>query len=347
MIGTPLAAFSLLGLAVVVAWPALATASPGSNVVQTDHVTAQLIPEELALVPGRRSAIALRLVAIPHWHTYWRNPGDSGLPTSIHWQLPDQTRVGEIQWPTPERLPVGPLVNFGYEGEAWLITDLELPAAYPLPSATIIAKAKWLACNDICIPEIGEFALILPVHMSATPSLPNSEAAAGFAQARARLPATGKVWHPVASSTANGAKITIQPPVGTERFIAAYYFPYDEGLVEASLPQALTVTGDELYSLDIPRAEQPAGRLNRINGVVAFDTSTRGRRSVEIDVPIEGTGAAEARADTAGGDTPRPAGVAPMGVIALIWTLLVMAGASAFALTVKPKGKRCHDPRDA
>jgi thiol:disulfide interchange protein DsbD len=308
-------------------------------VVRTEHVTAQLIAEDLALVPGRRSAIALRLVTIPHWHTYWRNPGDSGLPTSLHWQLPNHTRVGEIQWPIPERLPVGPLVNFGYEGEVWLITDIELPAAYPMPSATIIAKAKWLACKNVCIPEIGEFALILPVLTNAKVSLPNAEAAAGFAQARARLPSTGKGWHPVASSTPNGAKLTIQPPVGTERFIAAYYFPYDEGLVEASLPQALTVLGNELYSIDIPRAEQPAGTFGRMNGVVAFDTGTRGRRSVEIDVPIEGAVAAAARADPGGGDTTRPAGAAPMGVIALIWTLLVMAGASVFALTAKPKRK--------
>ena len=93
-----------------------------SNVVRTGQVEAELVAERAALVPGEPVTVALRLKAIPGWHTYWRNPGDSGEPTRIEWRLPRGFSAGEIEWPVPERIPVGPLMNFGYHGEVLLLT---------------------------------------------------------------------------------------------------------------------------------------------------------------------------------------------------------------------------------
>jgi len=96
--------------------------------VRTDHVTAELVARQAAVAPGQTVAIGLRLQHIPHWHTYWRNPGDSGLPTTLDWQLPAGSQVSGIEWPAPRRLPVGPLVNYGYEG------DLLLPMRFTAPA---------------------------------------------------------------------------------------------------------------------------------------------------------------------------------------------------------------------
>src|SRR5688572_21349047 len=103
--------FTLAALLAMSLWSTLATAAT-SNIVKTPHVTAQLVAEHTAAIPGGSIAVALKLRHTKGWHTYWRNPGDSGLPTTIRWQLPEGVRAGEIQWPMPQRIPFGPFTNF-------------------------------------------------------------------------------------------------------------------------------------------------------------------------------------------------------------------------------------------
>jgi len=135
-----------------------------ANVVKTDHVTAELVAERSAVQPGQSLQIGLRLQHIPHWHTYWRNPGDSGLPTTIDWQLPAGSQVGEIEWPAPKRLPIGPLVNYGFEGDLLLPLRFTAPAdARPGSDLRLRAEARWLVCHDVCIPESATLELLLPV----------------------------------------------------------------------------------------------------------------------------------------------------------------------------------------
>ncbi|HEX3061514.1 MAG TPA: protein-disulfide reductase DsbD domain-containing protein, partial [Usitatibacter sp.] len=98
------------------------------TVTRTEHVEAQLVTEKAAARPGSAFVVGLRLRMEPQWHTYWRNPGDSGLPTKIKWALPAGWKAGEIQWPYPQKLPVGPLMNYGYEDEVILLTDIAVPA---------------------------------------------------------------------------------------------------------------------------------------------------------------------------------------------------------------------------
>src|SRR5262245_320707 len=90
----------------------VANASP----VKTPHVEAELVSENAAIAPGQATTVALRLRIEDGWHTYWRNPGDSGLPTTLDWKLPPGVRAGAIEWPAPTAIDVGPLVNYGYEG---------------------------------------------------------------------------------------------------------------------------------------------------------------------------------------------------------------------------------------
>ena len=82
-------------------------------VVKTPRVEAQLVTRHATFQPGKPIEAALRLKIIDHWHTYWRNPGDSGLPTRLKWTLPNGFAAGDIQWPHPKKLPLGSLMNFG------------------------------------------------------------------------------------------------------------------------------------------------------------------------------------------------------------------------------------------
>ena len=73
-----------------------------------------------AVAPGQRFTVALEQDIKAHWHTYWQNPGDSGLPTRLQWQLPAGLQAGEIDWPLPKKIPIGTLANYGYEGTVLL-----------------------------------------------------------------------------------------------------------------------------------------------------------------------------------------------------------------------------------
>ncbi|WP_284619445.1 protein-disulfide reductase DsbD family protein [Aquabacterium humicola] len=156
-------AAALLGAAGVAVVCAPALAAPGA-VVRTDQVRAELVahaPEGVA--PGKPLQLGLLIEHQPHWHTYWRNPGDSGLPTTLAWQLPAGLVAGEIQWPRPHRLPVGPLVNYGFEGRLLLPVPVQVTQAPAGANLTIDLRADWLVCKEVCIPESGEFRLQLPV----------------------------------------------------------------------------------------------------------------------------------------------------------------------------------------
>ena len=86
-------------------------------------VEASLTPEHAAIAPGATVTVALNQIIRKNWHTYWLNPGDAGAPTSITWHLPEGWSAGPIQWPYPKRLPLGPLMDFGYEDQVALLSD--------------------------------------------------------------------------------------------------------------------------------------------------------------------------------------------------------------------------------
>ena len=143
----------------LLAAPLLALAAPPD--AATEHVQARLVSSQAAVAPGQRVTVALAQTIKPHWHTYWLNPGDSGQATSMTWQ---GAQAGAIQWPTPSIQAIGPIVNYGYEGNPALLVDLTVPAdAKPGGRFKPTAEVRWLVCKDVCIPEQVTLGLDLPV----------------------------------------------------------------------------------------------------------------------------------------------------------------------------------------
>jgi thiol:disulfide interchange protein DsbD len=246
--------------------------------VRTPQVEAELAAEHDALVPGEPITIALRLVMKPGWHTYWRNPGDSGEPTRIEWRLPPGFAAGRIEWPVPARIPVGPLVNFGYKGEALLLSRIGTPgnlaAGQPV---TLRARANWLVCEVECIPEEAELALTLPVAQSAGPDARWGKA---IAAAREALPVPAPLgWSFGAQADDGGVSLSIAPPGGAE-LREAHFLPYEEGKIEPAAAQSLTRAGGA-YRLALRAAAQPVGPFERASGVLVTP-----ERAFAIDVPI-------------------------------------------------------------
>ena len=111
--------------------------------------------------------VGLQLAHQPKWHSYWKNPGDSGLPTRLSWTLPVGIIAGDIAWPKPQKFFLGDLLNFGYGETVLLAVPLTVTPAFKQSllnsNLDISLKAEWLVCKDVCVPEEGEFALSIPI----------------------------------------------------------------------------------------------------------------------------------------------------------------------------------------
>ena len=139
----------------------------GSAVVQTPQVRAELVahaPDGVA--PGTTVWVGLQIAHQPQWHTYWQNPGDSGLPTQLTWDLPAGVTAGDIAWPAPQKIAIGTLANFGFEGTVLLPVQLAISKAFnaaPGGSLPVRLRASWLVCKQECVPQDGAFTLQIPL----------------------------------------------------------------------------------------------------------------------------------------------------------------------------------------
>ncbi len=224
------------------AWlaPALAQTSPPSDSVKTENVTARLVSERIALVPGGTAWVALHLAIRPGWHTYWLNPGDAGEPTEIAWTLPPGYSAGAIQWPAPERLvEPGDIAVYGYTGSATHLVPITVPAdAKPGERVTLAAEARWLVCE-----KDGKFRLPLPVQAAGTTPPVDGAAADIVDAARAALPKPSP-WP--AHFTLSGKTLTLRvegAALDASRIASLQFFPNEPGVVTPSARQAVAHDG--------------------------------------------------------------------------------------------------------
>lgn len=217
--------------------PALATTSLP---VDTGKVEASLLSSHYTVAPGQTFQIALKTTLDDQWHTYWRNPGDSGEPVQITWTLPDRVSAGEIVWPLPYPIPTGPIINYGFEGEPLFPVTFTVAEDAAIGAVIEVqADVYYLVCKDICIPEDGVLRLILQV--AETAELNDGNAAA-IAEAINMAPSEVAVQ---AAMQADGEALSLQfsgLPEGD--FGDAYFFPYDNTLLVHSDPQRVTIGPD-------------------------------------------------------------------------------------------------------
>ena len=200
-----------LWLALSLALPAQAQLALGQRAADqaaTPHVQARLVvqaPEGIA--PGQPFALGLLLTHQPQWHTYWKNAGDSGLPTQLDWTLPAGLAAGEVAWPVPQQIRVGDLLNYGYEGQILLPVPMTVgPDFTPDADGTVRIglHANWLVCRVECIPEDVQLQVQVPVAQS------HGAFAAAFADAKARAPETSSAFAGQFAVTADGQHVTLQ-----------------------------------------------------------------------------------------------------------------------------------------
>lgn len=216
-----------------------------SESVDTGKVVASLVSSHDSAAPGETIQLALRTVLDEGWHTYWRNPGDSGEPVQLDWILPEGWETGEIVWPVPMTLPTGPIINYGFEGAPLFPVDVTIPMSAQVGSVqTITLEFYYLVCKDVCIPEDG----VASIDILIGDSVKDTRWDALIANAIATAPQTGSIKGAIEKDGEN-AVITFQNlPDGD--FSEAYFFPFNQGVVMHSAPQIVTL-GTEGFQITV------------------------------------------------------------------------------------------------
>ena len=220
-----------------------------------------------AIVPGEPFLVGVRLKMEPHWHTYWKYPGDAGIPTDIKWQLPGGWRVGDIQWPIPLKLEEpGDILIYGYHDEVLLIQQVTPPKDLTGANANLSAKVNWLVCEKICIPGDGTVTLSLPIAPANSPA--NIDLFARFQKQLPNSPAADFS----ASWKANAAGLVLHvshPDLG--KFSSVEFFPSPPENVAVGHPR-LTSRDGNVSTFDVP-LDNANGKFKSLPGLLVFGSS--------------------------------------------------------------------------
>ena len=245
------------------------------------------------LAAGEPVRLALRFTPTPGWHTYWINYGDSGKAPDFRWTLPEGWQVSDPRYPVPERIPVGPLMNYGYKGPASLVVEMTPPADYAGGAVPVEMEAQWLVCEEICIPERGQASFELtPDRIAGDPA-----AREAVLKAEAALPSKAP-WPAGAAMNDEAFRVSIELPAEEADLVeAAYFFPHQEGLLDYTAEQRLSRTVSGL-ALTAPRPGYPID-AEQVSGVLVIENAAGREEGFRLSAPL--SKAAMLAATTGGG----------------------------------------------
>lgn len=233
-----------------------------------------LIPAQSSQQPGKIFQVALRFQIEPHWHIYWLNAGDSGVPTEVKWTLPPGFKLLGVEWSVPRRVESGGIVSYGFEGEAYQIATIQSPTK--AATASVKVSADWLICKEICLDGKGTAVAWIP-GKAATP-----RANPAFQKALASLPKPAAGLKFSATADAKAYRLSVR---GAKPAEEAYFFPFAPELADHSAPQPAAVT-ESLLTLTIPRSRFEKGTARRLRGILKFGNASGNAAAVAVDVPI-------------------------------------------------------------
>lgn len=288
--------------------------------VEGSHSSATLHSEHSVAEAGEIVWLGLELTPNAGWHSYWKNYGDSGAAPLFYWTLPDGVTVGEPLYPTPHRMPIGPLMNYGYEEPSVLLIPLTITDDYSGETIPISVDVEWLVCEIECVPQDGKWNAEIIVGQLQI----DETAKAIFRDARTALPEMA-IW--AADLTQYPAQSRLKIYV-TEAEVSgisdAYFFPASDGVTQYAAPQQWSITDDGLF-VDMARLE---GGIDAGSGdgvlVLTFDDETSRAIEIEAAVIVEAVTAAKT------GSTPNVQASLPL------WQALVFALLGGMVLNLMP-----------
>lgn len=252
------------------------------------YAQVQLYPEFSHITPGQKLRFVLEQTIQDEWHTYWKNPGDSGESTRIKWKLPEGFDGSELQFTSPERIPFGPLLNYGYNKQALFLTDIMAPPIINGDTVTINAHIEWLACKDICVPEMAEVSVTLPVAKEGIAPQKTHEDL--FAKTVSSLPQKAS-WSGAFEEGDGTLTLSFNGATSdASNAVSGEFFPYEWGLILYPNAQEFTKTSDG-FSIRMSRDTRALSELKSIDGVVVLIDAQGNRKGYEVSIPLPQTSA--------------------------------------------------------
>ncbi len=252
-------------------------ARAASNSADVAHLHVQLVFPNQNLKIGTTANAGLYFKLEPGWHVYWKNAGDSGEPPRIQWTLPAGIAASDFKFPPPQRLPLGPLMDFGYENEVLFPFTVQASSAAKSGPAVLHSKVNWLVCRDVCIPGNAELDQKVNV-IAGTPAV--NAVSPGDQQLWERL--VNRLPQPLPAGddavfqpTSNGFRLAVTTG---RRETQAEFFPEDEGILDNPAPQAVTPTAKGLI-LDLKKDASLTAAPAQLKGVLEL----AGGKNYEID----------------------------------------------------------------
>lgn len=250
------------------------------GVVEASHSTAILRAEYSEVAAGETVWLSFEIDPRDKWHSYWKNYGDSGAAPLLYWALPAGVQVGEPLYAVPHRMPIGPLMNYGYEEPSSLLIPLTISPDFSGSEVPVALNAEWLVCEIECVPQDGSWSSSIPVGVHTYSDASGSH----FSNARAALPEPA-IW---------GGNLTIYSALSRlQVFLAedevaglsdAYFFPEGEGVTEYATAQEWRLSADGLF-MDMQRTE---GGLDaeKGTGILKLFFRDGSERAVEVDAKL-------------------------------------------------------------
>lgn len=272
----------LSALLCTLSWPSWALDLTGGSVVKTAQVQAELLvhaPEGVAA--GKPLWLGLQLQHAPHWHSYWKNAGDSGLPTELRWTLPAGVAAGEIAWPTPRKFPLGELANYGYDGTVLLPVPLRVSPEFQGDALLVNLQASWLVCRQECIPEQGSFQVRIPAQGATV------QHAGLFQQAWDAAPRTQAVATSRLRPDEKTLRVSLDGLPAGWRGKSLEIFPESAGLIAPGAPWTQVWQGTQ-WSASLPLSPDRIEGPRQVALVLALAGANEPQAGVRMEVPVEG-----------------------------------------------------------
>jgi len=295
----------------------------GASLGGSKPATAELLSEVSAIAPGEPFRVALKLTHADHWHTYYVNPGQVGMPPGIDWKLPEGFSSSELQFPVPDLGEFAGAPFYGYGGTAYFVQTITPPSSLKAgDTVTLSGKASWLACKEQCVQGNAPLELKLPVAAASATHVANAPA---FSVADQALPEMPTTWKVEASASGDLVSLHLMPAAGSSVTPENVHFFSSDSLEDASLPQELSKDGNG-WKLVIHRNPETDPKPATISGILKSDNGwTAGHPSKGLildEIPI---GAAPTAADggSASGAVSTAAAAAGPGLLLTFFLMFV------------------------
>lgn len=250
------------------------------------HAKISLIAEDNGFQAGHTEWVGVLFDLEKGWHIYWENPGDSGEPPKIQWQLPAGIRAGDVHWPAPVKLGTGTVIDYGYEGRVLLPVPLDVPASYkPAAHAALSADVHYLICREVCIPAKANVSLAVPApNQSPADAVARREV---FRSARDSWPKPMPTGWKV-QATQHGSQFVLDLDTGSQE-MKAIFFPLEEDQIDNAAAQPVAPTARGLR-ITLKKSDQLLKPISVLKGVIVLGSAGNGAttpgRAFEISVPV-------------------------------------------------------------